>query len=92
MWDLDKTSDRKEVWRFMTGVIQYLDNSLTFVTAEDLKEIMAAQGIKQFSLKLLMSMVSNGNIACYEAMSDKGDAVRYFCSTKYSRVVPSASP
>lgn len=87
MWDLDKTTDRNEVWQFITGVIDYLDRSLTMVTANELREIMVARGLK-FSLKLLISMVNNGNIACFEAENEKGEKVRYFCSTKFKQALP----
>ena len=91
MCDLNNTTDRNEVWQFMTGVINYLDDSLTFVTQDELRKILSSKGVTNFSGKLLMSMVTNGNIACYEATDKKGEKVRYFCSTKYARFVPGMS-
>jgi hypothetical protein len=91
MWELDNTTDRNEIWQFMTGVIQYLDSSLRFVTQEELRTVMASK-VSQFSPKLLMSMVNNGNIACYEAANSEGVKVQYFCSTKFQRVLPQMNP
>jgi hypothetical protein len=91
MWDLDKTTDRNDVWKFMTSVMEYLDTSLTIVTEDELRKILEARGVTQFSSKLLMSMVVNSNITCFEAPAEKSDNVRYFASTKFKQFEPSST-
>ena len=88
MWNLDNTTDRNDIWNFMTGVIQYLDTSLTVVTEDELRKILSAKNITQFSSKLLMSMVVNNNISCFEAIGDNGDVIRYYASTKFKQLLP----
>jgi len=80
--DLSNTAARGQTWKFVTGVIQYLDSSMRFVTIEELQTVMAAQ-MPMFDANLIAALAANGNIACFEAQNDQGETVRYYCSTKF---------